>query len=392
MSILLQSKIMELSTIIDAFDHVVKKQKLSHSKSLQVIDQVSHEIEQALASVQPDQDPAVPIEQKSVLMGLKSKLGDPLNQLHGVQKDLNVNISKFQKALDKTFNNDISKAYRCVDFDTRVINSIITSHLYQEGLFEIGDSLMKESEGSQALSLRLHFFEMHQILEAIKSKDLKHALSWASANHDKLKEFGSHIMLKLHRLQFMEIVKNGSVKEALSYSRTHLAPLAAHHMEEIQKLMGCLLWVGKPDRSPYADLTCPSHWDKLSEELNQMFCNMVGQSTRSPLSVALAAGVEGLPTMLKLANVMAAKKQEWQDMKHLPVPIDLSKEFQFHSVFVCPVSKDRTSEENPPMLLPCGHVLCKKSIYTLSRSNTRSFKCPYCPLDASVSQCRPLHF
>ncbi len=31
----------------------------------------------------------------------------------------------------------------------------------------------------------------------------------------------------------------------------------------------------------------------------------------------------------------------------------------FYSIFACPVSKEQSSEENPPMMLPCGHVLCK---------------------------------
>ncbi|KAL8250920.1 hypothetical protein R6Q59_034613 [Mikania micrantha] len=41
-------------------------------------------------------------------------------------------------------------------------------------------------------------------------------------------------------------------------------------------------------------------------------------------------------------------------MKQLPVPVDLGHEFQFHSIFVPPVSRDQASEENPPMLMSCG--------------------------------------
>ena len=108
--------------------------------------------------------------------------------------------------------------------------------------------------------------------------------------------------------------------------------------------------------------------------------------------MAIEAGVEGLPTLLKLANVMPAKRQEWQAMKHLPVPVELGKEFQFHSVFVCPVSRDQGSEENPPMLMPCLHVLCKQSIMKLSKSSSRTFKCPYCPAEVSAAQCRQLYF
>ncbi|KAL6960826.1 sporulation protein rmd5 [Sarracenia purpurea var. burkii] len=109
--------------------------------------------------------------------------------------------------------------------------------------------------------------------------------------------------------------------------------------------------------------------------------------------MTVAAGIQGLPTLLKMMNVMTGKKQEWQTMKQLPVPVDLDREFQFHSIFVCPVSRDQASEENPPMLLSCGHVLCKQSITKLSKNNsTRPFKCPYCPSEVEISKCRQLYF
>lgn len=163
-------------------------------------------------------------------------------------------------------------------------------------------------------------------------------------------------------------------------------------MTEVQKLMTSLLWAGKLESSPYSELLSASHWSKLAEELTLQFCNILGQSYESPLSVTIAAGVQGLPTLLKLMNVMTVKKQEWQSMKQLPVPVDLDREFQFHSVFVCPVSREQASEENPPMLLSCGHVLCKQSITKLSKNNsTRPFKCPYCPSEAEVGKCKQLY-
>uniref|UniRef100_A0A5B6YV99 Uncharacterized protein n=1 Tax=Davidia involucrata TaxID=16924 RepID=A0A5B6YV99_DAVIN len=382
---------MELNTIKDAFYRVAKKQKLSTSKSQEVIDQVGCEIEHALANIHSVHDPPV---QKSILTELKTKLNviGPHNQLEGSQKELNISLSKYPKLLEKVFNPDISKAYRSVDFDHHIVNQIIALHFYREGLFDIADCLINEAGEPEAISLKSHFVEMHRILEAMRARNLEPALNWVSANHEQLKQIGSNLKLKLHRLQFVEILQKRGRADALNYARTYLAPFASLHMDEIQKLMGCLLWAGKLDRSPYTELMAPSHWEKLAEELIRHFCHFLGQSHESPFSVAIAAGVEGLPTLLKLANVMAAKKQEWQAMKQLPVPVDLGKEFQFHSIFVCPVSRDQGSEENPPMLLPCGHVLCKQSIMKLSKSDTRAFKCPYCPLDASVKQCKLLHF
>ncbi|XP_007041480.2 PREDICTED: protein RMD5 homolog A [Theobroma cacao] len=385
---------MELNTIKDAFDRVAKRQKLFSSKSQEVVDQVGHEIEQALAKIQASNDPLSPIDLKSILTELKLKLNtmDPLHQLEGLQKERNINLSKYPKLLEKSFNPDISKAYRNVDFDFHIVNQILASHFYRQGLFDLGDCLINEAGEPEAIAIRSHFLEMYQILEALKVKNLEPALNWITANREKLKQNGSTLELKLHRLQFLEIIQKGTKGDALSYARTYLSPFASLHMNEFQKLVVCIIWIGKLDSCPHAELMAPAHWEEFTVELTQHFCSLVGQSSPSPLTVAIAAGIEGLPTLLKLANVMAAKKQEWLAIKQLPVPVELGKEFQFHSIFVCPVSRDQGSEENPPMLMPCLHVLCKQSIMKLSKSSSRIFKCPYCPTEASAAQCRQLYF
>ncbi|KAF7843059.1 protein RMD5-like protein [Senna tora] len=350
---------MELNSIKDAYDRIAKKQKLSYFKSQEVIDQVGYEIEQTLEKIRPAHDPNAPVDQRSILTELKLKLNTigALQQIEGSHKELN----------------------------------IIANHFYHQGLFDLGDSIINEAGEPDVTALRSQFLEMHQILEAMRVRNLQPALTWVSANQEKLIQNGSNLELKLHTLQFVEVLQNGTQADALKYARTNLAPFASLHKDEFQKLMGCLLYAGKLESSPYSELMSPIHWEITTEELTRQFCSLLGQSHKSPLGVAIAAGVEGLPTLLKLANVMA-KRQEWQAMRQLPVPVELGKEFQFHSFFVCPVSREQGSEENPPMLLPCLHVVCKQSILKLSKSSTRIFKCPYCPAEATVVQCRQLYF
>lgn len=391
------NKKMELSTIKDAFERVVKKQKLCSSRSQEVIDLVGREIEQALTRLLSAHDPTSPVDYRSILAELKLKLNGigPIHLLEGSHKELNGNLSKYTKFLEKSLNPDISKAYRDVDFDHHIENQLIANHFYRQGSFDLGDGIIDEAGEPESTILKSQFVVMHQILEAMKVKNLEPALNWVSANREKLNQSGSNLELKLHSLQFLEILKKGTQADALKYARTCLAPFASPaspHKEEVLKLMGCLLYPGRLDSSPYSEFTSPTHWEKSMEDLTRQFCSLLGQSYNSPLSMTIAAGLEGLPTLLKLANVMAAKKQEWQAMKQLPVPVELGKEFQFHSIFVCPVSRDQSSEENPPMLMPCLHVLCKQSILKLTKSSTRTFKCPYCPAEASAAQCRQLFF
>ncbi|KAL9224046.1 hypothetical protein vseg_000120 [Gypsophila vaccaria] len=385
---------MELKTVKDAFDHVTKKQKLCVSKLQEAMERISQEIEQTLVKLQSGDASTSYPDHSALLSDLKTKLKEiaPLNQLESSQKELNTALSKYPKQLEKAFIPDISKAYRNVEFDINTVNNIIASHLYREGLFEAGDIFANEAGEQDGTAMKSPFIEMYHILQALKGHNLQPALTWATSNREKLNQSGSDLELKLHQLQYVEILQNGDKTDALTYARTHLSPFHLSHMAEIQKLMICLLWAGRLDSSPYADLLSPVNWEKLAEEFTRQFCNLLGQSFVSPLSVTVSAGVQGLPTLLKLMNVMMGKKQEWQSMKQLPVPVDLGKEFQFHTIFVCPVSRDQASEENPPMLMSCGHVLCKVSIMKLSKSSTKSFKCPYCPTSIDASNCRQLHF
>jgi hypothetical protein len=73
--------------------------------------------------------------------------------------------------------------------------------------------------------------------------------------------------------------------------------------------MGCLLWAGRLEVSPYSDLLAPSHWDTVALEFTRECCNLLGQAYESPLQVTVSAGSQALPTLIKLATVMANKKQ-----------------------------------------------------------------------------------
>nr|XP_027192582.1 protein RMD5 homolog isoform X1 [Cicer arietinum]XP_027192583.1 protein RMD5 homolog isoform X1 [Cicer arietinum]XP_027192585.1 protein RMD5 homolog isoform X1 [Cicer arietinum]XP_027192586.1 protein RMD5 homolog isoform X1 [Cicer arietinum] len=385
---------MELSSVKDAFDRVTKKQKLSSSKAQEMIDQVRQEIESVLDTLQSVINTDHMLDYKTVLNDLKASLlkNAPLGQLESTQKELNVALSKYGKHLDKYFNPDISKAYRHTDFDIRTLSQIIANHFYRQGLFDVGDHFLSAvGESESAAVMKSPFLEMYQILQAMQNQNLEPALNWATTNSDKLAQSGSDIVLKLHSRQFIKILQNGSRDDALHYARTHLTSFASSHIADVQKLMACLLWQGKLEKSPYHELTSQSNWDRCAEELKRQFCNLLGQSYNSPLSVTVAAGIQVLPALLKFMNVMAGKKQERQSMNQLPVPIEMDKEFQFHSIFVCPVSKEQANEDNPPMLMSCGHVLCKQSILKMSKNSTKVFKCPYCPFDIDAAQCKQLY-
>ncbi|KAG2319113.1 hypothetical protein Bca4012_054633 [Brassica carinata] len=391
---------MELKSIKDAFDRVANKQKLSYTKTHEILQMLSQELDKALSVLQePPPPPSQFDHNRSILADAKKTLTEnsPLTQLEVTERELNVALTKYPKVLEKQLNSDVSKAYRTsVEFDTRVVNQIIANFFYRQGMFDIGDSFLAEAGDESECTTRESFVEMHQIVEAMeKRRELGLALNWATLNSEKLKQSRSDLEMKLHSLRFLEIAKDQSSQEAINYARKHFPVHADSSLHEIQKLTCSLLWRNRNlEHSPYSELLSPSRWNDAVRELTRQYCNLLGESSESALSTAVTAGTQALPVLLKYMNVMAAsKKLDWQSMEQLPVAVELSEEFQFHSVFVCPVSKEQASDENPPMMMPCGHVLCKQTINKMSKNGAKSsFKCPYCPTDVDISRCRQLHF
>lgn len=82
----------------------------------------------------------------------------------------------------------------------------------------------------------------------------------------------------------------------------------------------------------------------------------------------------------------------WRDLKELPPWDNVAAGCQkYHSVFVCPISKEESTEDNPPMMLTCGHVISKESLIS-SRSPSRTIKCPTCPKEQDPADVLQLYF
>ena len=231
------------------------------------------------------------------------------------------------------------------------------------------------------------FATMYDILQELKEKfNLQPAIDWARLNSAALESRGSNLEFELCRLQFVHLFKNNAL-QALQYARREFRDYSGRYMHEIQQLLGAMAFHSNLEESPYSGIFLnPSAWDEVATSFTREFCSLLGLSADSPLYIAATAGAIALPTLLKLQTIVKEKRTEWTSQNELPVEIPLPPAYQFHSIFVCPVSKEQTTDQNPPMMMPCGHVIAQQSLARISRGG--KFKCPYCPSESHPKEAR----
>ncbi|KAI5374578.1 hypothetical protein J4E82_006632 [Alternaria postmessia] len=356
-----------------------------------------------------------------------AKLQDPFKKsLDTVQKDLKpvyAGLNKYGKALDKKFKD---KPLPSADNDAlsshpSLINRAIAMHLLREGQFDVASTFVQEAsrqpphpeptlntpnpyireawekdlaEGTfNSEKLQQQFADMYHILHQLRNeRNLQPAIQWARERSDVLEARGSNLEFELCRLQFVCLFDSrGSQDEAMddydspsgplhawAYARREFAPFQRRYQREIQQLLGAMAFWQNVEDSPYRRLFYnDSAWEEVAHSFNREFCSLLGLSADSPLFIAATAGVIALPYLLKMQSIMKEKRTEWTTQDELPVEIPLPSQYHFHSIFVCPVSKEQSTDANPPMMMPCGHVIAQESLEKLSKGSR--FKCPYCP-------------
>jgi hypothetical protein len=324
-----------------------------------------------------------------------------MSQFSSEHRDIHSSVSRIGKAIDKNFISDYASVNNESLFDNNsnnnLLNQVIIEHFLRQGMLEIAEQLTREAKLDISDEKKKPFTELNGILDALKSNNLKLALEWAINNRDKLKQQNSNSCLefKLHRLQFIELLKGGvnNQMELVKYAREYFQPLAAKHEREIQTLMGSLLYLKVGiQNSPYNYLLDSLSWSEICDIFTRDACALLGLSVESPLSVTINAGCVALPALLNIKQVMQQRQvtNVWNTRDELPIEIDLDRKCHFHSIFACPILRQQSSENNPPMRLVCGHVISRDALNKLSNGN--KLKCPYCPLEQNPTDARLIHF
>ncbi|CAI7633056.1 hypothetical protein N7509_003444 [Penicillium cosmopolitanum] len=400
-------------------DRLLKRLKASHG--LKNVESTIDLLQSARDTIAAD-----PNQAAVTLAKLQNPVKSSFDSINDSLKETHGGLNKYTKSLDKLFKDRPlpSTEHDALSNQEHLINRAIAMHLLREGQFSVAatflseiadqkstiqqESISRPSEKPSSLldidevpstEIRKQFASMYYILHELKEKrNLLPAIEWSREHREALAARGSNLEFELCRLQYVWLYHNksleptnspGNWEAAIEYARREFSSFGPRYLAEIQKLSGAMAFIANLRGSPYAaTFNNPTAWDEVSQSFTREFCSLLGLSADSPLYIAATAGVIALPTLLKLQTIMKAKRTEWTTENELPVEIPLPPSYLFHSIFVCPVSKEQATDENPPMMMPCGHVIAEESLKRLSKGGR--FKCPYCPNESHFKDARKI--
>ncbi|CAF1050352.1 unnamed protein product [Adineta steineri] len=342
-----------------------------------------------------------PTDDKFIKTSIQNTLKPLAKQYSDKHKDLHGSISKIGKTIDKSFQSDFGNVPITELFDTpekfKLIYMIICEDLYRQGRMSIADKLIEESKlnDNDLFNLEKNFLEeINMILENLREKNLLPAIDWCVRHRSELNKTNSLLEFYLHKMRFVQLLQSGNFNEA----KTYLTNLRQYSImngqceQDVNQLMGALVFAQRDlSKSPYKYLLEPHLWLQLSELFMQQAFQQVGLAQDSPLYVVMKIGFQALPALMSIVNAMQNTQVcHILSKDELPIEIDVGQEHRYHSVFACPILRQQTTDQNPPMKLVCGHVISKDALNKLSIQN--KLKCPYCPLEQSPSDARQLFF
>lgn len=157
--------------------------------------------------------------------------------------------------------------------------------------------------------------------------------------------------------------------------------------------MGSLVYLRQGiENSPYVHLLDANQWADICDIFTRDACALLGLSVESPLSVSFSAGCVALPALINIKAVIEQRQCTgvWNQKDELPIEVDLGKKCWYHSIFACPILRQQTTDNNPPMKLVCGHIISRDALNKMF--NGSKLKCPYCPMEQSPGDAKQIFF
>ncbi|CAJ2631102.1 unnamed protein product [Trifolium pratense] len=304
----------------------------------------------------------------SRLQGLKRKL----------EEGSRVENLQAQKCRVRLEHLESADAENMTEWNNTRLKRILVDYMLRMSYYDTAEKLAESSTLQDLVDIDV-FQEAKKVIDALQNKDAAPALAWCAENKSRLKKSKSKLEFQLRLQEFIEFVRADNNLRAITYAKKYLAPWAATHMKELQRVIATLAF--KRDTVLFE----AKQWDYLVDQFKQEFCKLYGMTLEPLLNIYLQAGLSALKTPYCYEDDCTKEDPLSQEaFRTLALPLPYSK--QHHSKLVCYITKELMDTENPPQVLPNGYVYSAKALEEMARKNNGRIICPRTGLICSYTE------
>ncbi|CAD8142030.1 unnamed protein product [Paramecium pentaurelia] len=367
----------EGNSLLKDLERIQKKARISNKIINNQLDQIIAEIEEAKISNDYSQ--------------LKDKLQNykPLTKIKQTNNECYAYISKMGKNMDKLYKKNLQYGQEHVELDQKVLTKLIKNHLLRDGEFEAYEILVKES-GSEESQYHQFFAEVQNIVNDLKERKLNSAIQWAEQGE---KKSTNNLLYELLKQRVIQLVQTEGINAAVYFMRNNSSfqEQSQGRLYEICLITySLLLWPNIENTKYYYLYDDEKNWPRILKLFLEVASKSQNILIKSEIRTVFSAGCLAMPKLIKYNQITRNRSSEVL-VNDIPIDIEIGKEYKYHSFFVCPVSKEVTTSDNPPVLLKCGHVISKLSAHKMI-ANKSKFKCPTCPIETKGADLPELIF
>ncbi|KAJ6350150.1 hypothetical protein OIU78_006346 [Salix suchowensis] len=172
---------------------------------------------------------------------------------------------------------------------------ILVDYMLRMSYYDTGLKLAESSNMLDLVDIDV-FLEAKRVIDALQKREVAPALAWCADNKSRLKKSKSKFEFQLRLQEYVELVRAEDHLRAITYARKYLAPWAATHMKEMQRVFAIVAFKGNPECAVYKTFFEPKQWDYLVEQFKQEFCRLYGMPLEPLLNIFLQAGLSSLKT------------------------------------------------------------------------------------------------
>ena len=345
------------------------------------------------------------------------------NSYYHKYKELNKKVDENIKGVNYLNNKNLIKFIGNVD--EKLIKELIVENLIRKGNVKTVQRYLEESKLElDTLTKDIMIFqEYYDIINDLNNNKIKKLYDWCTKNRDILLKNTENIKGnkgKDENLEnkdiYFECVKysynllleddSKTVEDCVEFTRKHFKPFISdkNYIKEISKLMTKLLFKKTDKEKSEINTESKIEGEGNKEGLEfiknlfiEKFLKLNHKSRDDTLNTILLAGRYVLPQVVESEEKLAKDKDKKnievdKEKNQLMYSLELPEELIFHDIFVCPVSKEIASADNPPIRLNCGHCICKNSFDKIEKSGVRhnQIKCPICTQVGKVDEINKL--